>query len=147
MKLSINDIYKIVGSVLKMDEDKKEKLPLKLRWKLENNITKMKPIAMNFEKTIASVSESINKNFFNDPEKTIRIVNEDGSEVAKIKDEYIETYKKEVEDLNGQLVEIASEEREIDIQTYDIDSFIDSLPDDTPLTFDDLKILQFMNEG
>ena len=77
------------------------------------------------------------------------IKDEEGNEITepmrKIKDEYMEEYQKTVGELNGKLNEIAYEDNEVDIATIDFDTFIDGLPDESKIDFDDITMLSFMD--
>ena len=71
--------------------------------------------------------------------------NEITEPMRKIKDEYMVEYQKVVSELNTKLNEIAYEDNEVEIATVDFDIFIDSLPDDSSIDFDDITMLSFMD--
>lgn len=71
--------------------------------------------------------------------------NQETETMRKIKDEFIDDYKKAAEELNAKLSEIAFEDNVVDIATVDFDSFVDSLPEDSHLDFDDLTMLSFQD--
>ena len=83
------------------------------------------------------------------PKQREPILDEEGNEITepmrKIKDEYMEEYQKTVGELNGKLNEIAYEDNEVDIATIDFDTFIDGLPDESKIDFDDITMLSFMD--
>ena len=57
----------------------------------------------------------------------------------------MEQYTKAVNEINEKLIEIGQEDNEIEISTFDMDAFVDSLTDDTKIDFGTLTMLSFMD--
>ena len=58
----------------------------------------------------------------------------------------MEEYDNKVQELNGKLQELLAEKNEYSIHTVDMDTFVEELPKDTALEFDDIEIFSFMEE-
>lgn len=134
----------IVGVVLylqnNVSKEEIQVLPTKLRWNLKKNLDKILPIAKQFQDFKDEVLKEIQEKYFTD-EKSELV----GKDSRKVKDEYIDEYKQDVEELNKKLNEILDEDNEIEIATVDLDAFVDSLPNDTIISFDTLEVLSFMD--
>lgn len=142
------------------DADKTNSLPLKFKWNLSKNLKKLAPIAQEYEEFRNNELSKLQKAWF-DEEHSDEIMqpkvdangnpvlDESGAEetekVRKIKDEFIDEYRRVVEELNSKLNEIVSEQNEVDISCVDFDEFVENLPDDTNLTIEDLTMLSFMD--
>lgn len=138
MDLSLNMVYSICLKALKISDKGREALPLPIRWRFERNLEQLVPIAEQFE----NIKIDARNKFFGSDEKSEAIVDESGNSCRKIKDEYIEEYKKKMD----AIAELGSEIVTVNIKTADIDALVDSLDDDSPLTFEDLDCLAFMNK-
>lgn len=138
-----------------------KELPTKIRWNLKRNLEKIAPIAKGFEEFRDNLLEELQKEWFV-PEKTDEVMqtkmdennnpvlDENGNEVTekmmKIKDEFMDDYQDAVNLLNSKLQEILLESNEIDILSVDLDAFVDSVSNDSAITFDSLNMLSFMDE-
>lgn len=154
------EILNIVAYINKMPNEVADELPLKFRWNLKRNMDKIRPIAESYESFREEQIKKLQSEWF-DEEHSEEImqtkigadgnpeVDENGNEITeparKIKDEFMEEYRASVNEINTKLNEIAYEDNEVDIITVDFDAFIDTLSDDTKLSFDDLAILSFMD--
>ena len=154
------EVLNIVAYVNNMSKEKVDELPLKFRWNLKKNMDKLRPIAESYETFRNERVQELQREWFNE-EKSEEFMqtktdehgepmkDEKGNEITepmrKIKDEYMEEYQKTVGELNGKLNEIAYEDNEVDIATIDFDTFIDSLPDESKIDFDDITMLSFMD--
>lgn len=154
------EVLNIVAYVNNMSKEKVDELPLKFRWNLKKNMDKLRPIAESYETFRNERVQEIQREWFNEEkseefmqtktdENGEPIKDEEGNEITepmrKIKDEYMEEYQKTVGELNGKLNEIAYEDNEVDIATIDFDTFIDGLPDESKIDFDDITMLSFMD--
>lgn len=155
------EVLNIVAYVNQMSKEKLDELPLKFRWNLKKNMDKLRPIAESYETFRNERVQELQREWFNE-EKSEEFMqtktdengepmkDEDGNEITetmrKIKDEYLEEYQNVVGELNGKLNEIAYEDNGVDIATIDFDTFIDSLPDESKIDFDDITMLSFMDE-
>ena len=156
------EVLNIVAYVNQMPKEKLDELPLKFRWNLKKNMDKLRPIAESYETFRNERVQELQREWFNE-EKSDEFMqtktdengepmkDEDGNEITepmrKIKDEYMEEYQKTVSELNGKLNEIAYEDNEVEIATVDFDAFIDSLPDESKIDFDDITMLSFQDES
>jgi len=154
------EVLNIVAYVNNMSKEKVDELPLKFRWNLKKNMDKLRPIAESYETFRNERIQELQTEWFNE-EKSEEFMqpqidengnpmkDEDGNEITepmrKIKDEYMDDYRKVVNELNDKLNEIAYENNEVEISTVDFDAFIDSLPDDSNINFDDVTMLSFMD--
>lgn len=154
------EILNIVAYVNQMPKEKADALPLKFRWNLKKNMDKLRPIAERYDNFRNEFVQDLQKEWFTD-EKAEEfeqpkvdgqgnpVLDADGKEemetMKKIKDEYISDYRKAVEELNVKLSEIALEENEVDLCTVDFDAFVDSLPEDSMIDFDDITMLSFQD--
>ena len=154
------EVLNIVAYVNNMSKEKVDELPLKFRWNLKKNMDKLRPIAESYETFRNERIQELQTEWFNEEkseefmqpqidENGNPIKDEDGNEITepmrKIKDEYMDDYRKVVNELNDKLNEIAYENNEVEISTVDFDAFIDSLPDDSNINFDDVTMLSFMD--
>ena len=155
------EVLNIVAYVNQMPKEKADELPLKFRWNLKKNMDKLRPIAESYENFRNDQVKQLQSEWFNE-EKSEEFMqvktdengepmkDEDGNEITepmrKIKDEYLEEYQNVVGELNGKLNEIAYEDNEVEISVVDFDAFVDALPDDSKLDFDDTLILSFMDK-
>ena len=77
------------------------------------------------------------------------IKDSEGNEITepmrKIKDEYMDEYRKTVGELNAKLADISNETNEVEIATVDLDAFVDGLPEESKIDFDALTMLSFMD--
>lgn len=121
-------------------------LPLKAQWNLKKNIAALTPIAENFFSLQQESEEQLRSAYISD-EKSYVDTDENGQEIRKVKDEYLDDFQKEVNDLNNKLNDILNEENEFDLAIIDVDKIIDEIGDkETELSVDDLEILSLMAE-
>lgn len=154
------EVLNIVAYVNKMSKEKADELPLKFRWNLKKNMDKLRPIAESYETFRNERIQELQREWFNEEkseefmqtkidESGNPIIDADGNEVTepmrKIKDEFLEDYRKVVDELNSKLNEIAYEDNEVEIATVDFDAFIDNLSDESKIDFDDVTMLSFMD--
>lgn len=142
------------------DAEKTDYLPLKFRWNLSKNLKKLTPIAQEYEEFRNKELQSIQQNWFDDEHSTEAeqtklgedgepVLDESGAEVKekvrKLKDEYMDEYHAVIDELNLKLNEIVAELNEVELSCIDFDEFVENLPDDTKLGFEDLTMLSFMD--
>lgn len=154
------EVLNIVAYINQMPKEVADELPLKFRWNLKKNMDKLTPIAAAYENFRDEQIRELQTKWFDD-EHSEEIaqtkigadgkpeVDEDGNEVTeparKIKDEFMDDYRKEVSEINSKLNEISYEDNEVDIFAMDLDDLIDTLPEDSKLSFDDITMLSFMD--
>lgn len=155
------EVLNIVAYVNQMPKEKADELPLKFRWNLKKNMDKLRPIAEAYENFRNEQVQQIQGKWFDEEhseefmqtkldDEGKPIVDADGNEVTepmrKIKKEFMDDYTKDVNELNAKLNEIAYEDNEVEISTVDFDAFIDALPDESKIDFDDITMLSFQDE-
>ena len=59
----------------------------------------------------------------------------------------MDDYQAAVAEANRKLQEIAEEKNDVEIDTFDIDAFVENLDDDGVLTFEDLTMLTAFDES
>lgn len=151
----------IVAYVNQMSKEKADELPLKFRWNLKKNMDKLRPIAEAYEKFRNDEVQKLQTKWFDEEhseefmqakldDEGKPIVDADGNEVTepmrKIKEEFMKEYTADVNEVNARLNEIAYENNEVEIAVVDFDAFIDALPDNSKLDFDDITMLSFQDE-
>lgn len=142
------------------NSEKMDSLPLKFKWNLSKNLKKLAPIAQDYEAFRDKELQKIQHSWFDEEhsEEFMQTkygadgkpeLDESGAEITeparKIKDEYMDEYRKVVEELNGKLNEIITENNKIELSCVDFDEFVENLPDDTKLDIQDLNMLSFMD--
>lgn len=149
------EVINIVAFVNKvMTDEQKNALPTKFKWYLKKNMDKLAPIAAKFEEFRDGEVQTLQSKYFTE-EKSEEIMetqkDENGEEhevpMRKVKAEFMDDYTDDVSVLNSKLQEILMEQNEIEISSVDLDAFVESLSDDSPINFDCLSILSFMDES
>lgn len=144
--IEVVETVQAVNRLLENKEKVKE-LPIKIRWAIKKNFASFSPTVKSFEDLRQELVGELHEEFFNEEKSNLKKVKmEDGSEdeVRQVKDEFMEDYEKRVNELNLKLQELLGEKNEYDIYTVDLDEFVESLPNDTKLTFEDIDVLSFM---
>ena len=143
------------------NSEKMDCLPLKFKWNLTKNMKKLAPIAQEYEEFRNKEVSALQARYF-DTEHSDEIIqpklnadgepeiDEDGNQVTeqarKVKEEFMDEYRDEVDQLNSRLNEIVMEQNKLELNCIDFDEFVESLPDDTKLDIQDLNMLSFMDE-
>lgn len=159
---STRDIVDVISYMNAADQNRFKELPTKIRWNLKKNLEKFIPIAKRFEEFRTDLITELQQEWFTEDktEESTRVVkdadgnsilNDDGSErtevIKKIKSEYMEDFDKAVEDINKKLGEILAEEVELDISPIDVDGYVETMDENSLVTFDDLNVLSIFSEG
>lgn len=142
------DLVYNVNKLLSMSEKVKE-LPIKIRWAIKKNMNLFSPTVKSFEDLRNELVNELQSEFFNEEKShpaTVKNENGDDEEVRQVNDEYMDEYNKKVNEINEKLQELLKEDNEYDIYTVNMDEFVDGIPDDTKLVFDDIDLLSFMGE-
>ena len=156
------EVLTICNFINQLTPEKNDKLGLKLRWAIKKGFDKLSPIAKRYEDFRSEVVNDLQKAWFTD-EKSEEfmqpkldaegnpMVDADGNEVTepmrRIKEEYMDDYQAAVAEANRKLQEIAEEKNDVEIDTFDIDAFVENLDDDGVLTFEDLTMLTAFDES
>lgn len=153
------DVLNIVSFNNKLTEEKNNAMGIKVRWALKKAVGCMTKDAADFEEFRETEVRKIQEEFFGE-EKSKEIVkpkldsngkeilDEDGNQLTEtlrqVKDEYLDAYQVAISSLNANLEEITKEKHEYEYKGVDIDSLVETLPDDTALTFEDLSMLDII---
>ena len=139
-----------------LTEEKRNAIPMKVRFYLKKFLAKILPDIKQFEEFRDSELKALQDEYFNDEKSIERQVpkkDENGNDVLDadgniemeatrvVKDEYLEEYQVKVDELNKKLMEILNEQNTYECSTFDVDKFVENLPDDTPLEYDDINII------
>lgn len=154
------EIINIVSYLNKMDKEILDELPLKFRWNLKKNMDKIRPIAESYDNFRNEQIQNLQRDWFNE-EKSEEFIQTkldengnpmkdfEGNEITepmrRIKEEYMDEYRKTVGELNTKLADISNEMNEVEISTVDLDAFVDELPEESKIDFDALTMLSFMD--
>ena len=149
--IEVINIVSFINNV--MTDEQKNALPTKVKWYLKKNMDKLVPIAKNFEEFRDGEVATLQKDWFIDEksEEYTEVKKGENDEdinvpMRKIKAEYMDEYNNAVNELNAKLQEILMDNNVVEIATFDMDSFVENMPDDSPVDFDCLNILSFMDE-
>lgn len=144
------EVVNFVSEVNKIleDENKTKDMPIKFRWKLKKNLAVFSSTVQTFEEFRKELVEELQSEYFNDEKSHVEKLENEGEEqeFRKINDEYMEEYKEQVNDLNEKLQELLGEKNEYEIDTVDMDEFVNGLPNDTSLEFADIEILSLIGK-
>lgn len=155
------EVLAICNFINQLTPEKNDKLGLKLRWAIKKNFDKLQPIAKQYEDFRDQVVGELQSAWFTDEKseefmQTVTgedgkpILDADGNEqtqtMRRIKDEFMSEYQNAVADVNRKLQEFAEEKNDVEVDTFDIDTFVENLDDDGVLSFDDLTMLQAFDE-
>ena len=145
------EVINLVQSINRLitNTEKVKELPIKIRWAIKKNINTFSPTVKVFEDLRRELIDELQKDFFNE-EKSHVITAKDNvgndEEVRQVNDECMDEYNERVNELNSKLQELLSENNEYEIYTVNMDEFVEGLPDDTKLEYDDIDILSFMGK-
>ena len=157
-ELTLNnlEVLNVIAWYNQLNKDKLDAIPMKIRFNLKKFMAVIANDAKSFEEFRDAELKKIQDKFGTDEKSYEReevvkgddgepILDENGNEqtrtIRKVKDEYFSEYEDDVNKCNEKLAEILNEKNTYKINSYDIDSMVDNLPDDTPLEFDDINIL------
>ena len=148
LNVEVIDLVQSINRLITNTEKVKE-LPIKIRWAIKKNINTFSPTVKVFEDLRRELIDELQKDFFNE-EKSHVITAKDNvgndEEVRQVNDECMDEYNERVNELNSKLQELLSENNEYEIYTVNMDEFVEGLPDDTKLEYDDIDILSFMGK-
>ena len=155
------EVLAICNFINQLTPEKNDKLGLKLRWNIKKNFDKLQPIAKRYEDFRNQVIEELQTAWFTEEKsedfmqtvtdengKPVLVAdgNEQTQPMKRIKDEFMSEYQDAVADVNRKLQEFAEEKNDVEVDTFDIDTFVENLDDDGVLSFDDLTMLQAFDE-
>lgn len=154
-------IVNVVAYFNQINPDVMKALPTKMRWNIRKNMGKFIPIAKEFEDFRNDLVKELQEEWFTEDKSELftqekvdangnPILDANGNveteEMRRIRQKYMDEYNKAVSEVNSKLSDILMEVNEIEIVPIDIDAFVDTMPDDSPVTFDDLDVLSIFQE-
>ena len=121
-------------------------LPLKVQWTLKKNITAMNTIAENFTNLQKEAEDDLRNRYMGD-DKSYADKDEQGQDIRKIREEYMSSFQKEVNDMNMKLNDILMETVELELSPINVENIVNEIGDkETALSVEDLEILEQMKE-
>ena len=153
------EVLNIVGFNNQLTEEKNAAMGIKVRWALKNALKTLISDAQQFEEFREAELQKIRDEFFNDEksEEVSRpqlddngnpVLDEEGNEVQEtvrqIKKEFIDDYQITISKLQQELDDILKEKHEYEYKGVDINALVETLPDDTALTFEDVNMLDLI---
>ena len=154
--LTTLDVLNIIAWNNSLTQEKLNAIPLKIRFALKKAIGHMMPDVKQFEEFRDEELKKIQSGYIDNGKteevvETIKdkdgnpILDENGAErtqsVQKIKDEYTSEYQGRINELNKKLGEIVMEKTTYEYNGANIVEMVENLPDDTPLAFEDIDML------
>ena len=115
------------------EKDTLSVLSVKARWNLKKNMKELDNIASQFHEFKTNLEEELRAKYTTD-EKSNETVLEDGNIGRKVKDEYLEDYQKDVEEMNAKVSELLYEDEEVNLYVIDMDEEVERMADDADLS-------------
>lgn len=131
---------------------------LATQWNLKKNIDALNKATASYNEFRTEKRQEINDRYFSDEmsiETTVKQTDANGEEKEvpgrQVKEEYMESFHKENEDLIAQLLQLSAEKVTITLTPIDINKEIDHLEEngniaDIDINMDDLDFLDFFTE-
>ena len=119
------------------EKDSLSALSVKARWNLKKNMKELDSLASQFYEFKQNIEEEIRAKYTTEEKSVETEIDEgNGNKVPgrKVKDEFIEDYKKDIEDMNQKINELLYEEEEIDLYVIDMDAEVERMSDDAELS-------------
>lgn len=135
MKLKNFEIREIINNLAGQNSliYSTEKMPIKILWVIDGNLTKLKEIAERIDQKQEEINQS-----YNTEEKSENFTFENGEEGRRVKEEFLQEYREEIN-------ELMMIENEVDIETLSIDDFNNiSL---SPAEFGSIRFMLAENKG
>lgn len=131
-------------------QDRMKHFPVKLQWYLKQNIEKIRTIGEQFSTLRAELADGLENDWFNSDRAEDYTDEETGESGRRIKEECQADFEAAVAKCNAEITSLLDEKNTVDIITFNIDAFVDSL-DDAAIgdehTLQDLNVIALlMNE-
>lgn len=155
-ELTNMEVINIVSWIESLSEEKLNTVPIKIKFNLKRVFNKLIPDAKQYEDFRNEEIKKIQAEYFNDEksnkvlqtitdEKGEPVLDDDGKaktqEVYQIKEEYSDELNTAISDLNKKLDQILKEKNTYEYNSIDIDSFVENMPEDSPLEWNDINML------
>lgn len=140
-------------NIISWYNDAKERMthfPIKLQWYLKQDIDAMRSIGDKFSELRAELADKLQADWFASDKAEDYTDEESGESGRKIKSEFEKDYEDAVAKCNEEISELLEEKHEINIVTFDIDTYVDSLSDDVlgdEHTLNDLNVIAIIMKG
>lgn len=126
-------------------------LSVKVRWNLKKNMKELDVLASQFQEFKNGLEEELRTKYTTD-EMSVETEVDDGNgnkvPGRKIKDEYMEAYQNDVNEMNAKINELLYEEEEISLYAIDMDAEVERMSDDAELSDAAMDMLSlFESEG
>ena len=135
MKLKNFEIREIINNLAGQNSliYSTEKMPIKILWVIDGNLTKLKEIVERIDQKQEEINQS-----YNTEEKSENFTFENGEEGRRVKEEFLQEYREEIN-------ELMMIENEVNIETLSIDDFNNiSL---SPAEFGSIRFMLEENKG
>lgn len=112
-------------------------LSVKARWNLKKNMKELEALATQFHEFKQNLEEELRVKWTTDEvSDETEIDDGNGNKVPgrKIKDKYLDEYKKDFADIDAKINELLYEEEEIGVYTIDMDAEVERMSDDAELS-------------
>lgn len=146
---------------IRKNQDTKNKFnvfSLSTQWNLKKNIDALNNVTSSYNEFRTEKRQEINDRYFSDEmsvETTIKQTDENGKEKEvpgrQVKEEYMESFHKENEDLIAQLLQLSAEKVTVTLAPIDVNKEIAQLEEkgdisDIDINMDDLDFLDFFTD-
>lgn len=149
MKIKVSNILTV--SEIEWYNKKQEvlqALPLKTQWNIRKNVKALEGFAQDFLNFRQELEEKRTKEWFVEGNgKCEKTTDENGNEVLKILEEYMEEFTSYNDKLNQQINEIAFEEIEVEVTPIDLDAIVNIIDEEKlELNMEDIDMLSIFEE-
>lgn len=154
-----NKIYKTIPVMAAVNEvawysqerDQLTALSVKARWNLKKNMKELEKLSTMFDELRNSLDQELRDKYATD-EKSVdtEIVGADGTKQPgrRVKDEYLDEYQKEVEEMNQKINELLANTEEVELYVIDMDAEVERMSDDADISDTAMDMLSlFMDES
>ena len=153
-----NKIYKTIPVMAAVNEvawysqerDQLTALSVKARWNLKKNMKELEKLSTMFDELRNSLDQELRDKYATD-EKSVdtEIVGADGTKQPgrRVKDEYLDEYQKEVEEMNQKINELLANTEEVELYVIDMDAEVERMSDDADISDTAMDMLSlFMDD-
>ena len=119
------------------EKDSLSVLSVKARWNLKKNMKALGELAQQFNEFRDNIQGELRERYTTDEMSDEAEVDDgNGNKVPgrKVKDEYLEEYNRDVNEMNAKLVDLLNEMEDVDLYYIDMDAEVENLPDGAELS-------------
>jgi len=124
--------------------------PAKVLWKLRKNMDEIVKVSTRFTELREELNNDLKAKYFENDEKSILTtekINGEDKEVRKVKDEYMDAFSADCNEVEQKLQEILREPNEVELSLFDVGELVETIDDNVGLTMDDLDMLSVFDMG